>query len=715
MSRILIAVTHLLGAGHLTRAAALARAFAGAGHTVTLVSGGLPAVLPGLDGIRLVPLPPVRITGTAFTALLDPEGAPVTAERLAARRDALLAAFAEAGPDAVVTELYPFGRRVLAPEFEALVEAVRMASPRPLLLASIRDILATPTRPERIAATHARLDAYDGVLVHGDPAFLPLDASWPVDGEVARRLRYTGYVDEAGAAPAPDGPRAGIVVSGGSSAAGLPLQEAAVAAAALTPGLSWRILVGRAVPEPAFAGLAAAAPTNAVVERARPDFRALLARAALSVSQAGYNTVLDLLHGGCPALLVPFEAGHETEQRLRAETLAAHGLARVLAESELTAERLAEAVLASPPPGADHAIARDGARRSVAIVEEMLRGANRGGRTPSSQDAAPAGPLPAGGERAAAPPSGQRQARRARVRGWFRRSLIRRYPLTLAPAAPALAAPLDLTPLIDALARAGEEGRTITLWWRDDDAVAHTPALDRLLALAARAGWPVALAAVPARAEPSLAARVADEPGVDLLVHGLAHTNHAPAEAKKAEFGPHRPLAVMQADAAAALALAKSRLGPRLLPVLVPPWNRIAPDLPATLPALSYHGVSAARPLPPVPGLAQAHAALDPVAWRSGGGLADPAVLVARAAQAVTEGGPIGLLTHHLVQDEATWRFCERLLDLLACHAAKCRALRLSRAAALFAPTASPVSHMDPISCEDPGMLPPREDRTAPG
>ncbi|WP_244936352.1 glycosyltransferase family protein [Methylobacterium currus] len=417
MSRILIAVTHLLGAGHLTRAAALARAFAGAGHTVTLVSGGLPAVLPGLDGIRLVPLPPVRITGTAFTALLDPEGAPVTAERLAARRDALLAAFAEAGPDAVVTELYPFGRRVLAPEFEALVEAVRRASPRPLLLASIRDILATPSRPERIAATHARLDAYDGVLVHGDPAFLPLDASWPVDGEVARRLRYTGYVDEAGAAPAPDGPRAGIVVSGGSSAAGLPLQEAAVAAAALTPGLSWRILVGRAVPEPAFAGLAAAAPTNAVVERARPDFRALLARAALSVSQAGYNTVLDLLHGGCPALLVPFEAGHETEQRLRAETLAAHGLARVLAESELTAERLAEAVLAAPPPGADHAIARDGARRSVAIVEEMLRGANRGGRTPSSQDAAPAAPLPAGGERAAAHTSGQRRARRARVRG----------------------------------------------------------------------------------------------------------------------------------------------------------------------------------------------------------------------------------------------------------------------------------------------------------
>ena len=242
MSRILIVVTHLLGAGHLTRAAALARAFAGAGHAVTLVSGGLPAVLPRLDGIRLVQLPPVRIKGTAFTTLLDPEGAPVTAGRLTARRDALLAAFAEAGPDAVVTELYPFGRRVLAPEFEALAEAVGAASPRPLLLASIRDVLAAPSRPERIAATRTRLAAYDAVLVHGDPAFLPLDASWPVDGEVARLLRYTGYVDEAEATPSPDGPRAGIVVSGGSSSAGLPLQEAAMAAAPLTRALSRRSL-----------------------------------------------------------------------------------------------------------------------------------------------------------------------------------------------------------------------------------------------------------------------------------------------------------------------------------------------------------------------------------------------------------------------------------------------------------------------------------------
>ena len=658
MSRILIAVTHLLGAGHLTRAAALARAFAGAGHAVTLVSGGMPAALPRLDGVRLVQLPPLRIVGTAFTTLLDPDGAPVSAERLAARRDGLVAAFAEAAPDAVITELYPFGRRVLAPEFEALVEAVRAAVPRPLLLASIRDILATPSRPDRIAATHARLTAYDAVLVHGDPAFLPLDASWPVTPDLAPRLRYTGYVDDGEAVPAPNGPRSGIVVSGGSSAAGLPLQEAAVAAAILTPGLSWRILVGRAVPEPAFAALRDAAPANAVVERARPDFRALLAGAALSVSQAGYNTVLDLLRSGCPAVLVPFEAGHETEQRLRADTLAAHGLARVLPEGALTAESLAGAVQAAPLPGVRHAIACDGALRSVAIVAAMRDGA---------------------GSHLSLPPS------------------------------------IDFTPLTEALDRAAGEGRAIALWWRDDDAVAHTPALDRLLALAARTGWPVALAAVPARAEPSLAARLADEAGVDLLVHGLAHADHAPPGARKAEFGPHRPLAVLRADAAEALALARARLGPRLLPVLVPPWNRLAPDLPGILPGIGYRGLSAAAPVAPVPGLVQAHAAVDPVAWRSGGGLADPDGVIDRAAAAVAGGGPVGLLTHHLVQDDATWAFCARFLDRLADRAAKSRPPTISRAAALFANPPLPVSQPGPIFRGDPGAPPPREDSTASG
>jgi predicted glycosyltransferase len=381
-SRVLIVVTHLLGAGHLTRAAALARAFARAGHKATLVSGGMPAPLVSTEGARFVQLPPVRTRGVEFGTLLDEAGAPIGPEHLAARWSALLTALAEARPDVVVTELFPFGRRVLADEFMALVGEARARQPRPLLLASVRDILAAPAKPERVAEAHRRLaELYGAVLAHGDPALLPLDASWPVDESLRPLLRYTGYVDEGGPVDAgAETERAEIVVSGGSSAAALPLLRAAAGAAARHPDRPWRLLVGGGVGEADFAELRGTAPGHASVERARPDFRALLARAALSVSQAGYNTVVDLLRAGPRALLVPFEAGRETEQRLRAESLAARGLAAVLPEAELSVEALALAVarlLGSPAPDG-HEVWLDGAAETVATVAAMMGEASRG-------------------------------------------------------------------------------------------------------------------------------------------------------------------------------------------------------------------------------------------------------------------------------------------------------------------------------------------------
>ena len=68
-ARILIAVTHLLGIGHLVRARQLAQVLAGAGHQVTLASGGMPDGKAAAD-YRSVQLPPVRTQGTDFRNLL---------------------------------------------------------------------------------------------------------------------------------------------------------------------------------------------------------------------------------------------------------------------------------------------------------------------------------------------------------------------------------------------------------------------------------------------------------------------------------------------------------------------------------------------------------------------------------------------------------------------------------------------------------------------
>ena len=372
--RVLIAVTHLLGAGHLTRAAAIARAFARAGHDATLVSGGRPAPLIALDDVRLVQLPPVQTAGVDFAALLNESGRPADPARLAERRRLMLAALKRTHPEVIITELFPFGRRALAGEFLALLERARAMQPRTLIVSSVRDILVAPTKPERVAETHARLRTfYDAVLVHGDPNLISLDASWPVDAQIRSLIRYTGYVDDKAPAAQSLETEGEIVVSGGSSAASLPLHHAALGAAALTPEHRWRVLVGTGVPEDCYAALVNAAPTNAAIERARPDFRALLERARLSVSQAGYNTVVDLLRARTPAVFVPFEGERETEQRVRAERMADLGLASVLPEQSLSAAALARHVadrLAQPRPH-ESTVRLDGADCTVAIVETL--------------------------------------------------------------------------------------------------------------------------------------------------------------------------------------------------------------------------------------------------------------------------------------------------------------------------------------------------------
>jgi hypothetical protein len=202
----------------------------------------------------------------------------------------------------------------------------------------------------------------------------------------------------------------------------------------------------------------------------------------------------------------------------------------------------------------------------------------------------------------------------------------------------------DWSPLDDALQRAADKGCAIAFWWRDDDAVAHTPALDRLLALAASLRVPLVLAPIPARVEPSLAARLSDESWVGVTVHGLRHTNHAPPGKAKTEFGPNRSLDTLKADADSGLRAAQARFGVRLNPIFVPPWNRIAPALAAALPALGYCGRS----------------------------LTDPDALVAKLVRSIDSRlsgaaypEPIGVLTHHLAHDEAVWTFCEALLERL--------------------------------------------------
>ena len=220
-------------------------------------------------------------------------------------------------------------------------------------------------------------------------------------------------------------------------------------------------------------------------------------------------------------------------------------------------------------------------------------------------------------------------------------------------------------------ARWQEAGRTAQLWWRDDDAADSGPAMDRLLELHRATRVPLALAVVPAHATPALADRLAAEPGVDLLQHGYAHLNHASPGEKKAELGPHRPAMVVLGELGTGWLALERLFGNRALGVMVPPWNRIAPALVATLPEIGFSGLSTFGPrvrVRPVRGLLQVNTHADLIDWKSGGGFAGERVvlgaLVAALAHARTvTAEPVGLLSHHLAMDGGAWDFLRSVLE----------------------------------------------------
>ncbi len=374
--KVMIVVTHLLGTGHLSRALTLGRAFVEQGHDTFVISGGMPAPQLDTDGLTLFGLPPLRSDGTNFTRLLDQSGQAANAEYMQARSKALIQAVTQFQPDVLITELFPFGRRSLSDEFLAALNAARQLPRPPVILASVRDILAPPSKPAKaVRADEIIAQNYDGVLVHSDPSVTPLNISWPVSDALATKLLYTGFVAPTPAKPHPDGDGAGeVLVSAGGGSVGQPIFHAAIEAARKMTNRRWRLLVGGQNAKARIAELSEqASDAPVVVEPVRPDFRQMLPLAAASVSMCGYNTAMDLLQSGTSSVLVPFDDGNEVEQTLRATSLQQQPAFAVLRSADLTGESLFQAVniVITGEPRAQMTRGFDGARRTVEIATEL--------------------------------------------------------------------------------------------------------------------------------------------------------------------------------------------------------------------------------------------------------------------------------------------------------------------------------------------------------
>lgn len=238
---------------------------------------------------------------------------------------------------------------------------------------------------------------------------------------------------------------------------------------------------------------------------------------------------------------------------------------------------------------------------------------------------------------------------------------------------------IDWSPLKSELAIWRSEARTLPLWWRDDDAVADTPALQQLFALAQELRLPVHVAVIPKLAQQSVVDACAATPWAIPMVHGWAHENHAPEGQKRAEFGHPREASADETDRA--LAHLKTLFGDALLPMFVPPWNRIDPAITAELPKQGYTALSTYTPRAAslaAPGLVQINAHMDPIEWRGGGGLVPHETQITALVQLLSDRRqgrsdatePLGFLTHHLVHDPAIWDFTRACLSFLLEHGA---------------------------------------------
>ncbi|HVO03863.1 MAG TPA: polysaccharide deacetylase family protein [Candidatus Cybelea sp.] len=191
---------------------------------------------------------------------------------------------------------------------------------------------------------------------------------------------------------------------------------------------------------------------------------------------------------------------------------------------------------------------------------------------------------------------------------------------------------------------------------------------------------PVALAVIPDRLLPDLALKLPSRTGFSVLQHGFAHVNRAEPGRRKSEFPDSRDPAEIRAELAAGRRRLEAAFGPRFLPVLTPPWNRIGGATLAFLSELGFRGVSQYQPRPEawVHGVKRVNTHVDVIDWQGGRGFLGESAcldllighLRARRAGLADADEPTGLLTHHLVHDPATWRFCEKLRSFLGKQAA---------------------------------------------
>ena len=370
------------GLGHLRRNLAIAEhllarkpAFA-----VRLLTGS-PVIgswtLP--DGLDVTALEPVVKTGVETYA---PRNSNLPFSLVKAYREALiLRAVIQERPDILLVDHAPAGMNA---ELLSTLAFIRREMPGTQLILGLRDILDSPETVREIWRDQGIIPLmehlYDHILVYGSSALFDVVEEYGVPAHVAAKFSYCGYVSrptKRAALAATDRPPTVLVTAGGGEDGYFLMEAYLKALTKMPPGRARsRIVTGPLMSAGQREALNALAAADLDVEitASTTDLPILLEHADLVIAMGGYNTCVEIVASGKPAILVP-RAAPRAEQKMRAAMFERLGLAWSLDPGPDLAGRLAwlvESILAGTAARAPRrALDLDGASRVGDLFEAI--------------------------------------------------------------------------------------------------------------------------------------------------------------------------------------------------------------------------------------------------------------------------------------------------------------------------------------------------------
>ena len=383
--KIILYCQYVWGMGHLFRSLEVAQALSD--HEVILVVGGREVDVKLPAHVRLVRLPGLYMD-EQFTTLI-PDGPDRTIEDIQKKRKKILFSLFETfNPDLFMIELYPFGRTIFGFELQPVLDSIQQGRFGKIkVVCSLRDILVEKRDPkayEERVLDHLNAH-FDLLLIHSDPAIMPLDETFSRVNDIPIPIFYSGFVSRK------IKPAAGkklrqelavaeqeklIVASAGGGRSGYLLLRNVIEAArqlANSQPVRLEMFAGPFRDDGEFKKLSACSTQRIRVRRFTKRFLDYLSAADVSVSLAGYNTCMNLLVTRIPALVYPYL--RQREQPLRVEKIKDFLPLKILQDKDLSPIQLGDHIrqmLRASKPADGVPLNLDGADNTARYLVEWM-------------------------------------------------------------------------------------------------------------------------------------------------------------------------------------------------------------------------------------------------------------------------------------------------------------------------------------------------------